>query len=189
MIYVDKNKGTAVEEILYFNTQSPDEGVYLVIEPVVATKIMASGEIKYQSPGFFMFKVFDLEGKFEKRFYNISPRYLSTHFVKLQAQQNTNIKPTWKIDIKPSKLLKSNYDVLVKIIPQNSLVGINDKVPGLENSILEIPRDPTHDIVHIENSRETLYLHGLQIKGIAGWEQHLNNYVSSFANAKYGDGL
>jgi len=40
---------------------------------VVATKIMASGEIKYQSPGFFMFKVFDLEGKFEKRFYNISP--------------------------------------------------------------------------------------------------------------------
>ena len=47
MIYVDKNKGTAVEEILYFNTQSPDEGVYLVIEPVVATKIMASGEIKY----------------------------------------------------------------------------------------------------------------------------------------------
>lgn len=64
-IYVAQQKGSSVDELLYFNTTSTDEGVYLVIEPVIAIKTMASGEISYQSPGFFMYKVFDLEGKFE----------------------------------------------------------------------------------------------------------------------------
>lgn len=54
-----------MDELLYFNTSNTDEGVYLVIEPVIAIKTMSSGEISYQSPGFFMYKVFDLEGKFE----------------------------------------------------------------------------------------------------------------------------
>lgn len=161
----------------------------MVIEPVIAIKTMASGEISYQSPGFFMYKVFDLEGKFEYWFYNISPWYLPTHFVKLQAQKDSGIKETWKLTIKVSQLSKQNFDPVIDIIPQHSLVGIHDKVPGLENSILEIPEDPKWDVVHIFNDRETLYLHGLQIKGIKGWEWHLNNYVSSFANSKYGDDL
>lgn len=91
--------------------------------------------------------------------------------------------------LKVSKLDKKNYDALIDIIPSNSLVGIHDKIPGLESSILEIPRDPLLDIVHVFNDWETLYLHGLCVKGVKGWETHLHNYVSSFANAKYGDHL
>lgn len=44
-VYVAQNKGTAVDELLYFYTLSPDEGVYLIIEPVIVSKIMSSGEL------------------------------------------------------------------------------------------------------------------------------------------------
>lgn len=123
------------------------------------------------------------------RFFSVSPRYLPTHFTKLLASKDTGLKESWKIKMKISKLSKANYDPLVDVIPQNALVGMADKIPGLESSILEIPQDPLLEIVHTFNDRETLYLHGLTITGVKGWEKHLTSYVSSFANAKYGDDI
>jgi len=73
------------------------------------------------------------------RFFSVSPRYLPTHFTKLLASKETGLKESWKVKMKISKLSKANYDPLVDVIPQNALVGMADKIPGLESSILEIP--------------------------------------------------
>lgn len=118
----------------------------------------------------------------------MSPRYLPTHFSRLVSLPS-HMPADWRTKLTVTKLPNSYWDPLIEYVPENSLVGLDDNVPGLEGSCVEIPQDPETEIVHSFNDRQNLYIHLLTLKCNLGWETHLINYVKCFANAKYGDSL
>ena len=142
------------------------------------------------SKGFFFSRLFDKEQKYEMKFVELSPRYLPVYQDRIIARTDSGFPPSagWKLRVKVSNLdvKKSAWTEISTIVPENSLIGTSDVIPGMANSTIEISEDPASNVLQTFNNRETVYLHGLTLKATNGWEAHLHDYVKRFADAKYG---